>query len=264
MANKIVAVWGSPGSGKKLTTMKIAKALGEMKQNVVVVGCDDQTPFLPLMLPSASVLPSLGDALAADQLSQIDVLWHCVPYGKSQYISLLGYGLGENVMSYPEYSRRRASELFTHLRRLADFVLIACSSNLDNVLTAAALRQADVTFRVVNANPKSLIYFRSAAPLLLRDAGYRYGDQINILNNTLPPQDAGPVREVVGNIAYTLPNVPELTDQYDRGALLETVFGKAAREYGMTLKKLVLEVLMHDEPEHGIVRHGKPAVGNIS
>jgi len=265
MANKVFALWGSPGSGKKLTAVKIAKALGELKQNVIVVGCDDQTPLLPLLLPSTSGLPSLGDALAVDQLSQIEVLRHCVSYGKSPYISLLGYCLGENVMSYPEYSLQRASELFSHLRRLADadFVLIDCSSNLDNILTASALKQADVTLKILNADPKSLVYFQSASPLLLRDSGYRYGEQVNILNNLHPSQDIDPAREVVGGIAYTLPNVPELKSQYDRGALLETVFGKTAREYEMQLKKLVTEVFIH-EPEHGIVRRRKPAVGDVS
>lgn len=265
MAIKITALWGSPGSGTTLTTIKIAKALANLKKNVIIVGCDDQTPLLPLLLPSTAELSSLGDALAADQLSQIEVLRHCVPYGKSQYISLLGYRLSENVMSYPEYTLQRASELFSHLRRLADadFVLIDCSSNLDNVLTAAALKQADVTFKVLNADPKSLIYFQSAAPLLLRDSGYRYGEQINILSNFLPSQDADPAREVVGKISYTLPHVPELKDQYDRGELLETVFGKTARQYEMGLRKLVMEVMVH-EPEHGIIRRGKSAVGDVS
>ncbi|QNK41544.1 ParA family protein [Caproicibacter fermentans] len=263
MAIKTAAVWGSPGSGTTLTTIKIAKALANLKKNVIVVGCDDQTPLLPLLLPSTSELPSLGDALAADQLSQIEALRHCVQYVKNQYISLLGYRLGENVLSYPEYTLQRASELFSHLRGLADFVLIDCSSNLDNVLTAAALKQADVTFKVLNADPKSLVYFQSAAPLLLRDSGYRYGEQTNILNNVLSSQDVDPAREVVGKIAYTLPHVPELKDQYDRGELLEAVFGKTARQYETGIRKLVMEVMVH-EPEHGIVRRGKPAVGDVS
>lgn len=260
MAIKTIAIWGSPGSGTTLTTIKIAKVLANLKKNVIVVGCNDQTPLLPLLLSSTSELPSLGDALAADQLSQIETLRHCVPYGKNQYISLLAYRLGENVMSYPEYTLQRASELLMYLRRLSDFVLIDCTSNLDNILTAAALKQSDVTFKVVNADPKSLIYFRSAAPLLMRG---EYQKPINILNNLLSSQDAGPAREVVGEIAYTLPNVPELKAQYDRGELLDTLFGKTARQYEMELKKLVMEVMVH-EPEHGIVRRRKPAVGDVS
>lgn len=263
MASKMAAVWGSPGSGKTTTAVKIAKALGERKQNVIVVGCDEHTPLLPLLLTANADVPSLGDVLSADQLSQIDVLRHCVPYGKSRYISLLGYRLGENMMSYPEYSIQRASELLSHLRSLADFVLIDCSSQLDNVLTAAAMKEADVTLKILNADPKSLIYFRSAAPLLQRDSGYRYGEQVNIVNNLLPRQDTDPAREMLGSIACTLPHVPELKTQYDCGDLLNTVFGKNARQYEMEIKKLVQEVLMH-EPEHGVVRRGKPAVGDIS
>ena len=209
-ANKIVAIWGSPGSGKRLTAVKIAKELAEQKKDVILVGCDDKVPLLPLLLPDATELPSLGDVLAAPTLTQIAVLQHCVPYGKNPYINLLGYGRGENVTSYPEYSYQRAEELLGQLRRLADVILVVCTSNLDNYLTAAALKRADITLRVVNADPKSMLYYQSAAPLLQRDSGYRYGEQINVLNNILLSQDPTPVKEVVGAISYTLPAMQEL------------------------------------------------------
>lgn len=263
MANRIAAVYGSPGSGKTVTTVKIAKAIAECKQNVIIVGCDDRVPLIPLLMPDAQNLPSLGDALSADRLSQIDVLRHCIPFGKSQYISLLGYCRFENIMSYPEYGFQRATEFLNHLRRFDDdFVLFDCSSNIDNYLTAAALKQADVTFRIVNADPKSLLYFQSAKPLLLRDPGYRYDTQINVLNNILPSQNTDLVKEAVGEIPYTLPNVPEVTEQYGSAQLLDTVFGKTARQYTMGIKRIVKEVIM-DEPERRIIRSRK-AADNIS
>lgn len=259
MENKVTAVYGSPESGKTVTAVKIAKALADQKQNVMVVSCDDQVPLIPLLLPDIQDAPSLGSVLAADQLSQIDILRHCVPYGKNPYISLLGYGRGENIMSYPEYGFQRASELIGALCRFEDnYVLVDCSSSLDNYLTAAALKQAGVTLRVLNADPKSLLYFQSAAPLLRRSPEYRYDRQVCILNNVLPSQDTGPARELAGEIPYTLPAVPELKEQYDSARLLDTVFGRTARQYTMEIKKLVKEVLT-GEPEHGIVRRRKEA-----
>lgn len=265
MSVKMAAVWGSPGSGKKITAVKIAKELAEQRQNVILASGDFETPLLPLLLPSGSDLPSIGDVLSMPTLSQIAVLQHCVSYGKNQYISLLGYGRGENVMSYPEYDLQRAEELLVQLRSLADLadiVLIDCSSHLDNYLTAAALKRADVTLRIVNADPKSMIYFQSAAPLLQRDSGYRYNSQINVLNNLLPSQDPAPVKEILGEIGYKLPNVPELKAQYDSAQLSDAVFGRTARQYAMEIKKLVKEVFLH-EPEHGIVRRRKPAAGDV-
>lgn len=261
-ANKTTAIWGSPGSGKRLTAIKIAKVLAEQKQNVILVGCDDKVPLLPLLLPEATELPSLGDVLAAPALTQIAVLQHCVPYGKNSYINLLGYGRGENVASYSEYSYQRAEELLGQLRRLADVILVVCTSNLDNYLTAAALRRAAVTLRIINADPKSMLYYQSAAPLLQRDPGYRYGEQINVLNNILLSQDPAPVKEVVGDISYTLPAMQELKEQYDSARLSDTVFGRTARQYVMEIKRLVKEVILH-EPEHGII-HRKSPLGGVS
>jgi MinD-like ATPase involved in chromosome partitioning or flagellar assembly len=263
MESKFAAVWGSPGSGKTLTAVKIAKALSENKENVLIVGCDDETPLLPLLLPSASETQSLGGLLALPALSQIAVLQHCVPFGKSEYISLLGYKLEENVMSYSEYSLQRAKELFSLLRRLADYVIADCSSHLtDNILSAAALETADVTFKVVNADLKSTVYIRSQK-LLLQDSRFRYKDQINILNNVLPSQDTCPIREALGGVCYTLPHMDALKEQYDTGRLLDTVFGREAKQYEPVIKAIGKEVL-EDEPEHGIIRRRKAAVGDVS
>lgn len=263
MKNKIAAVWGSPGSGTTVTTVKIAKALAEQKQNVIIVSCDNRVPIIPLLMPEAADTPSIGELLSADYISQIDVLRHCVPYGKSQYISLLAYCRSENFMSYPDYSLQRATELLNKLRCFEDdFVLIDCTSDIGNFLTAAALKQADVTFRVVNSNPKSWLYYKSTAQLLLRDPGYRYKRQINVLNNIMPWQDTGLVKEAVGEIPYTLPNVPELTVQYESAQLLDTVFGKMARQYTMEINKLVKEVLV-SEPERRTI-YSRKAADNIS
>ena len=36
----VLAVWGSPGSGKTVTAVKLAKALADKKRNVALVLCD--------------------------------------------------------------------------------------------------------------------------------------------------------------------------------------------------------------------------------
>lgn len=269
MAIKTISVWGSPGCGKTITTTKLAKCLAENRKNVIVVGCDDQTPLLPLLLPMGTNLPSLGHLLALPSISQIDLMKHLVSLGKNQYISLLGYGREENWMSYPDYSYRRAEELFDRLERFSDIsslvVLVDCTSDINNYLTAVALKRTDVTFRLLNADPKSLIFFQSAAPLLKRDSTYRYDKQINILNNVLPSQDPGPAREVVGDIPYSLLNVPELKEQYDAAQLPESLPGRAAREYTLEINKIVKEVFADGPEESGIVRRRRStAAGDVS
>lgn len=269
MAIKTISLWGSPGAGTTLLTVKLAKRLSECKKNVVIVSSDYQTPLLPLLLPFETELPSIGHLLSLERISQIDLMQHLVPFSKNQYISLLAYVRGENAMSYSEYSYKQAEALLSRLERLSIVsslvVLVDCTSNLDNYLTAAALRHTDVTLRVVNADPKSEIYFQSSAPLLERDAGYRYDDQISVLNNLLPSQDPGPAKEVVGDIAYTLPHVDGLKEQYDAAQLLDSLPGREARQYSTGLDKLVKEVFSDEPEEHGIIRrHRSPATGGVS
>ena len=43
----MLAVWGSPGSGKTVTAVKIAKMLSAKKKNVILLLCDMTAPMLP-------------------------------------------------------------------------------------------------------------------------------------------------------------------------------------------------------------------------
>jgi MinD-like ATPase involved in chromosome partitioning or flagellar assembly len=244
----IAAIWGSPGSGKTITAVKIAKALADKKKNVIIVGCDIAVPLLPVLLPSENEVSSLGEVLSLPTLSDISVLQHCVPF-KNKYISILGYRLGDNIQTYPDYSfsPQRAKEFISILKHTADYVIIDCTSNhINNKLTAAALEQADITFKVVNADLKSISFLESQSPLL-QGANFKYNQQINIISDVLPSQDITPLTEYLGKSPYILPHVSSLKEQYDCGGLLDTVFGKSAKDYVMAINLIVKEVFKDNE-----------------
>ena len=44
----VVAVWGSPGSGKTTMAVKMAKYLADKKRNVVLLLCDMTAPCCPV------------------------------------------------------------------------------------------------------------------------------------------------------------------------------------------------------------------------
>jgi septum formation inhibitor-activating ATPase MinD len=244
----IAAIWGSPGSGKTITAVKIAKALADKKKNVIIVGCDIAVPLLPVLLPSENEVSSLGEVLSLPTLSDISVLQHCVPF-KNKYISILGYRLGDNIQTYPDYSfsPQRAKEFISILKGTADYVIIDCTSNhINNKLTATALEQADITFKVVNADLKSISFLESQSPLL-QGANFKYNQQINIISDVLPSQDITPLTEYLGKSPYILPHVSSLKEQYDCGGLLDTVFGKSAKDYVMAINLIVKEVFKDNE-----------------
>lgn len=254
--NQMIAVWGSPGSGKTLTSVKISKYLADKKNNVILVLCDDESPSIPILLPSAADdALSIGHLLSLPDMTQKSVLQHCLPFGKSGYISILGYKLGDNVTAYQEYSVSKAKELFSTLRQTADYVVADCSSHLsDNVLTAAALENADKVLKVINADLKSTAYIQSQKQLL-QDERFNYKKQINVLNSVLDSQDTYPIREALGGASYILPFLPALKEQFDSGQLLNPLPGRSAKKYESVISNLMEEVLKNEES--GIVQRDK-------
>lgn len=244
MLNNLISVWGSVGAGTTLTSVKIARELAQHKYNVVLVLCDNITPSLPLILPKASDSSSLGDLLAAPQIKPITVLQHCVAAGS--YLSLLGYQDEETEISYSEYNKKRAKELLEILCTSADYVVVDCSSHmLSSVLTAVALELSDTVFRIINADIKSLLYFRSQL-YFLREPRYRSDQHINVLNNLYPNQDDNTLRATFGNIQYIFPHLPMLKEQYDSGKLLEDLSGRDAKKYEPVMKKMISEVIINE------------------
>ena len=63
----ILAVWGSPGCGKTVTAVKIAKHLATQKKNTVLLLCDMTAPMMPCICPPSEleVDKSLGSIFAA-------------------------------------------------------------------------------------------------------------------------------------------------------------------------------------------------------
>ena len=89
--DKILAVMGSPGSGKTTTAVKLAAALAKQKKNVIVVFCDPFTPVVPTLLPTDAVHDtSLGELLTVPGLTQADILNACVSVPGQEYISQIG------------------------------------------------------------------------------------------------------------------------------------------------------------------------------
>lgn len=56
----MLAVWGSPGSGKTVTAAKIAKMLSARKKNVILLLCDMAAPMLPCIWSPRDALESNG------------------------------------------------------------------------------------------------------------------------------------------------------------------------------------------------------------
>lgn len=67
----VLAVWGSPGCGKTVTAVKIAKHLASQKKNVVLLLCDMTAPMMPCICPPSELEcdKSLGSIFVAQRIS---------------------------------------------------------------------------------------------------------------------------------------------------------------------------------------------------
>jgi cellulose biosynthesis protein BcsQ len=241
---KTTAVWGSPGGGATLTSIKIARELASREKNVVLVLSDNETPMVPIITPSVRNAKSIGNLLSLPTISPIDVYEHLIPTTKT--ISLLGYLKEENELTWPEYDEERAKELLEFLHDTADYVVIDCSHHLlTSTITAVALENADTALCVVNADPKSLSYIKSQQPIL-SNSKYKYDRQINIMNNIYESQDRQSYEGAFGGITcYSLPHLPSLQAQYWEGRLLEPVTGREGKLYEPIIKTIVEEEIVN-------------------
>ena len=70
--NQVLAVWGSPSSGKTIMSVKLARYIASQKKNVILVLADMSAPPLPYVCPSSDLESetSLGNILGADHVDE--------------------------------------------------------------------------------------------------------------------------------------------------------------------------------------------------
>lgn len=100
----VVAVWGSPGSGKTTMAVKIAKYLADKKRNVVLLLCDMTAPMLPCICPASELEceRSLGSVLAAAHVTENLVKNNLITHKRLGYLTILGMLKGENEYTYAD------------------------------------------------------------------------------------------------------------------------------------------------------------------
>lgn len=240
----MLAVWGSPGSGKTVTAVKIAKMLSAKKKNVILLLCDMTAPMLPCICSPDELEceRSLGNILAAARIGENLIKHNLVTLKRSNYLTVLGLLKGENEYSIPPFTEKQAIELLDGLRQIAPYVIVDCGSYIANdILSAVALMEADSVLRLANCDLKSISYFSSQLPLL-KDAKWDADKQYKVAANVKLFQAADHIGKVLGSVTFKLPYSQELEEQYLAGNLFSDLSLKDSRAFRKELEKIIEEV----------------------
>lgn len=244
--SNIIAVWGSNESGKTLVATKLATQIYDhfsAKKRIVVVYADYDVPVLPYLLPNYRVedLFSIGKELSKSDVIPESLIKSFVTVKERENFAVLGFTDGENRYSYPEFDEDRARALFDSLAVLADYVVVDCTGNLDNVISCVAVKTADFVLRLATPDLKSLAWLESNLNLYV-DPMYRLSRQIQCLN--VPDYDLYmPIQETqarIGTVKYILPFSKEVKQQALDGKL---IFPSKDAAFRSEIKKIADDIL---------------------
>jgi len=239
-SKKVLAVMGSPGSGKTTVSIKLALELARSGKNVIVVFCDPFSPVIPYVMPAdTDADTSLGALLTAPGLTQTNILDACVPISQNEYISLLGYKSGESLMAYPKITKDKTVDFFVMLRHLADYVIIDCSAVFEaDPVSIVGIETADTVLRLGTANLKGISYYQSHIPMLA-DSSFRAQDHLKTISICKPGQEWEAVSQQYGGVKYRLQFISELEKQFDEISLFETLSSKESAAYTAEIQKIL-------------------------
>lgn len=226
--SKIIAIWGSPNSGKSTFATKLALSIYSTYQaTVVVVYTDYETPMLPVIFPNykSSDLYSLGEVLTKVDISSEDVINGMVTVKSKMNLGFMGFKDGENKFTYPEFSKDKVVEFLEALKTLADFVVVDCTSNTDNVITKTSILMADDVLRLSAPDLRSLSFLYSQMPLWNELNPQKHIQGINVPNEDLfmPIDD---VKSQLSDVRFTVPYSKEVKRQMHDGKLYDNVLDK--------------------------------------
>lgn len=162
--SKFIAVCGSPCSGKTSVALKLAQEIYYTKSEPVIFLSPDLTvSSMGYIFPNGkdSELFSVGVALDKTDIYREDVLKQLVNVKTMRDFGLLGYKLGENEYSYPKPTADKVEGLFRALRELAEYIVVDCTSDKDDLISEMALSASEHLIQLVNPDIKCMTYYAS-------------------------------------------------------------------------------------------------------
>ena len=246
--SKLIAVCGGPDFGKTTVALKMAQEIyRERKGNTVVfLSPDLETPSLGFLFPNGKdqELHSVGKALDKTDIFKEDVMKQFVNVKTMLNFAFLGFKLGENKYSYPQPTEDKINQLFSVLRDTAEYIVVDCTSDEDDLISRIAKRDCDVAVQLFNPDIRCMVYYASCVNqfISIEDRKIRI---MNIMDADLYlPIDE--TKEFFGVADFTVPYSRPLKQQTITGELSEKLDDSAYRK---VMKDLATAVMSFGKAE---------------
>lgn len=239
--SKMIAVCGSPESGKTTAALKLAQELYFAKKGTVLfLSPDMSVPALSYLFPHCkeSELYSIGKALDKTDIYKEDVMKQIVSVKTMLNFGFLGFKTGENKFSYPRSTEDKVTALFHAMGEIADYVVVDCVSDADDLISRMAMRDSASVIEMLTPDIKCMAYYSSQGDMFPTDEN-RVIKVMSICNRDLylPTEET---KTHFKNVAFTLPYSRTLKQQVITGTLSERLADRKYREQIAAIAKKVV------------------------
>ena len=239
---KVISVCGSPNSGKTTAALKIAMELYNFgnKKPLLFLSPDLNVPSLAYIFPHAKdcELYSVGVALDKTDVYRDDVMRQINNVKTLANFGFLGFKSGENHYSYPTPTDDKVLGFFQAMKDIAEYVVIDCTSNADDLISTLAKSYADAVIQMVIPDLRCMTYYASCAEQFEHLAEKR----IKVMN-TMEMDLYLPINEVTDHfhgVDFTLPYSRALKQQSITGTLSERIPDSEYRKVVKDIAKAVI------------------------
>lgn len=241
---KLIASWGTSGSGKTTTALAVAAELVHRKREVLVIGADSATPMLPVYLPNSK--PERKNSMGAifeQEIKEGALKDKLLPHPKSDKLYFMGFVSGElSGITYKIPDRAAIIALLDVLRHSPfDYILIDCDSNpVFEPITLLALELADTVLRSVTPDVRGFEAMSAQLKWLGNsDNTYRLERHLKIYAPVYPNTPLTEMEAVAGKICSALPYAVQVAERQMAGQLLRGFDGRDGVRYEREIEKIV-------------------------
>lgn len=234
---KLIAFYGSPGSGKTSIALKTAmETYIQTKDEIIAFLSPDMTvPSIALLFPNYAPdeVVSLSDIFDNTAITNESLLKNGVTVKNMKDFFALGFKAGENRYSFPTPTPEKINSLFSALADVAGYIFVDCTNDETDEISKKALAMADAVVRIITPDLKGMAWYSSN-----KNSDRTEGEDLfNVVSVTekdlyLPTEE---VCTKLHSIAALLPYSKALKQQMLDGRMYERLSDKAYTKKIMSL-----------------------------